>query len=223
VTALVGDNGAGKSTLVKIICGADEPDDGEMLLDGRSVFFQDPSDARRAGIETVYQDLSIAPDLDVATNLFLGRESIKPGVGRLLRIVDRKRMRREARQAVDDLHIRVPSLETRVRYLSGGQRQGVAVARAVMWARKVTIMDEPTAALGVEQTQMVLNLIKRVRNKGIAVLVVSHSLPDVFAVADTIAVLRHGSKVADLNPQTTNMDEVVSFMTGALGSSPWQT
>jgi len=215
VTALVGDNGAGKSTMVKILAGADTPDDGDLVLNGQPVAFRDPTDARSAGIECVYQDLAIAPDLNVVQNLYLGREVTRSGVLGVLGLLDRQRMRVTVREALGDLAIEIPSVETEMRYLSGGQRQAVAVARSVMWASRVVILDEPTAALGITEREAVLNLIARVKDRGLAVLLVSHSLPEVFQIADHIVVLRHGAKVAQLQVSETSMDEVVGYMTGA--------
>jgi simple sugar transport system ATP-binding protein len=219
VTALVGDNGAGKSTLVKIICGVHSPEEGEILLDGKPVKFFSPEDARKAGIEAVYQDLAIAPHLNVFANFYLGRELRRGGLPGLLRVQDRREMLKRTRKALDELHIEIPSLAHPVTVLSGGQRQAVAVARAVTWARAMVIMDEPTAALGVSQTEAVLELIRKVRDTGRTVLMITHSLPEVFAVADHIAVLRRGEIAAVLEPEGTTMEEIVGYMTGALVKS----
>jgi len=219
VTALVGDNGAGKSTLLKILAGSEVPDDGEIILEGKKVQLASPMVARNLGIEAVYQDLAIAPDLDATLNLFLGRESLVKGIGGVFKILDRNEMVKRANEVFKDLGIKLASLTIPTRYLSGGQKQAVAVARGVLWVQKVILMDEPTAALGVHETRMVLDLIKRVKEKGIAVLMVSHSMPDVFAVADEIIVLRHGRKVAKVDPNKTSVDEIVSLMTGAVESA----
>lgn len=212
VTALVGDNGAGKSTLVKLISGVIAPDAGQVLLEGEEVSFSGPLEARARGIESIYQDLAVVPDLDVVANLFLGRESIggRLSLGRLCRNV----MQERAVEAMSELQIDIPSLAAPLRYLSGGQRQAVAVARGVMWAQKVIVFDEPTAALSVSGRDTVLRLIKHVKSKRLAVLVVSHSLPEVFEIADSIAVLRHGQLVGMLDAETTDGNEVVALMTG---------
>jgi simple sugar transport system ATP-binding protein len=212
VTALVGDNGAGKSTLVKIISGVLRPDSGHVMLEGNEVDFRGPLEARARGIESVYQDLALVPDLDVVANLFLGRELVNGALS--LRRLRRKEMRERSRSAMAELGIDFPSIAAPLRYLSGGQRQAVAVARGVMWAEKVVLFDEPTAALGVAGRGTVLRLIKQVRSKGLAVLMVSHSLPEVFESADSIVVLRHGRRVATLDASRTNGNEVVALMTG---------
>ncbi|GAA4611454.1 ATP-binding cassette domain-containing protein [Actinoallomurus liliacearum] len=213
VVALIGDNGAGKSTLVKTLSGALRPDAGEILLDGRPVEFAGPVDAQRRGIETVYQDLALAHDLDAAANLFLGREVTRFPP---LHLLDRGVMRRRAAEAFDELGIRLPDMSAPVRQLSGGQRQCVAVARAVAWASKVVFMDEPTAALGVVQRGQVLDLIRRVRDRGVTVVLISHNMPEVLAVADRVEVLRLGRRVARLTAADTTVEELVSAMTGGL-------
>ncbi len=220
ITALVGDNGAGKSTLSKIICGATYPDDGILLLDEHPVWFDSPFDARRAGIEAVYQDLALAPDLDVATNLYLGREVKRPGLAGMCRWVDRKTMTAKSEAILEQLGIKVPSVRTPVGSLSGGQRQAVAIGRAVMWASTMVVLDEPTAALSVSGRAAVLDVIRRVRAAGIAVLLVSHSLPEVFEIADRIVVMRHGAKVAERPVGATTHEEVLGLMTGALHGEP---
>ena len=220
ILAVIGDNGAGKSTLIKVLSGAVTPDEGEVWLEGERVHFRSPVDARRAGIETAYQDLALAPALDVATNLFLGRELRRPGVlGSVLRIVDRAEMRRRAQRQMADLRIALPSVAEPVEGLSGGQRQGVAVARAAAWARKVVIMDEPTAALGVKESAMVLQLIRDVRERGLAVILISHDMPHVFEVADRIHIQRLGRRAAVVTPKTHSMAAAVAIMTGALAGS----
>jgi fructose transport system ATP-binding protein len=216
VLAVIGDNGAGKSTLIKVLSGALVPDEGELRLDGEPVHFRSPLDARRAGIETVYQDLAVAPALDIAQNLFLGRELRRRGpLGSIFRMLDKRGMRRQAGQALAELKIGVQSLRAAVEDLSGGQRQGVAVARAAAWGRRVVIMDEPTAALGVKETGQVVDLIKRVRERGLPVILISHDMPHVFELADRIQIMRLGKRVAVVTPQTHSMPEAVAIMTGA--------
>ncbi len=217
VLAVIGDNGAGKSTLIKALTGAIQPDEGEILLDGRRVHFRTPLDARRHGIETVYQDLAVAPALDIASNLFLGREQRRKGpLGTVLRMLDKPAMRRRAAQQMAELKIGLRSLTQAVENLSGGQRQGVAVARAAAWAQHVVIMDEPTAALGVKESGQVLDLIRRVRDRGLPVVLISHNMPHVFEIADRIHVQRLGRRVAVVKPDEHSMSEVVAIMTGAI-------
>ena len=216
ILAIIGDNGAGKSTLIKALSGAVQPDEGEIRLDGELVHFRSPRDARRAGIETVYQDLAVAPALDIAANIFLGRETRRPGpMGSVLRMLDKSAMRREAARNFAELKIGVQSITQPVENLSGGQRQGVAVARAATWARRLVIMDEPTAALGVKETGQVLDLIRRVRERGLPVILISHDMPHVFELADRISIMRLGRRVAVVTPQTHSMSEAVAIMTGA--------
>ncbi|MCF6468774.1 sugar ABC transporter ATP-binding protein [Nonomuraea sp. MG754425] len=217
VLAVIGDNGAGKTSLIKALTGALQPDAGEIRLDGRPVRFRDPLDARRHGIETVYQDLAIAASLDIAANMFLGRELRRPGVlGKVFRMLDKKRMRAESARHMAELGIVLRSLTQPVESLSGGQRQGVAVARAVAWARHVVVMDEPTAALGVKESAQVLDLIRQVRDRGTPVVLISHNMPHVVEIADRVHVQRLGRRVAELNPREHSMAEVVAIMTGAL-------
>jgi fructose transport system ATP-binding protein len=215
VAAIVGDNGAGKSTLIKILSGALTPDRGELVLDGTPVRFSSPQDARDHGIETVYQDLALAPALDVASNLFLGREARLPGFLGRLGFLDDRLMRERARREIDDLHVGLSSVQQPVFTLSGGQRQAIAVARATAWGKRIVIMDEPTAALGVRESAMVLNLIKRIKSSGIAVIMISHSMPEVFEVADRITILRLGRTVRQMRRDESSMTDVVAFMTGA--------
>ena len=216
ILAIIGDNGAGKSTLIKALSGALQPDEGEIRLDGEPAHFRSPGDARRAGIETVYQDLAVAPALDIATNIFLGRERRRRGpLGRVLRMLDKGAMRKEAARHFAELQIGVQSIAQAVENLSGGQRQGVAVARAATWARRLVIMDEPTAALGVKETRQVLDLIRRVRERGLPVILISHDMPHVFELADRIQIMRLGRRVAIVTPQTHTMPEAVAIMTGA--------
>ncbi|MGH8793498.1 MAG: ATP-binding cassette domain-containing protein [Stackebrandtia sp.] len=217
VLAVIGDNGAGKSTLIKALSGAITPDAGQISLDGQPVRFKGPADARSHGIETVYQDLALAPALDIATNMFMGRELRRRGpLGSVLRLLDKKRMRSEAARHMSELQIGLQSLAVAVEDLSGGQRQGVAVARAAAWAEHVVIMDEPTAALGVRESAQVLDLIGRVRDRGLAVVLISHNMPHVFEIADRIHVQRLGKRVAVVGKEDHSMSEVVAIMTGAL-------
>jgi simple sugar transport system ATP-binding protein len=213
VVALIGDNGAGKSTLVKTLSGAIRPDGGQILVEGRPVQMNSPLDARRYGIETVYQDLALAPDLDAAANLHLGRElyRFKP-----LHVLNRSEMRRRAVAAFADLGVELPDVSAPVVTLSGGQRQSVAVARAVAYASKIIFMDEPTAALGVVQRERVLDNIRRVRDRGISVVLISHNMPEVLAVSDRIEVLRMGHRVARFKAPETSVEQLVGAMTGAL-------
>ena len=216
ILALVGDNGAGKSTLIKILSGAYLPDEGEILMDGQPVHIRNPQDARRLGIETVYQDLALAPALDIASNLFLGREERLPGpFGSIFRRLDKAKMRKEAAEHMASLKIGLRSMRQPVENLSGGQRQGVAVARAVSWGKRVVIMDEPTAALGVKESGMVLELIRNVKARGVPVILISHNLPHVFEVADRIQVMRLGRRAGIVRPGEQTMDDVVAMMTGA--------
>ena len=217
ILAVIGDNGAGKSTLIKALSGAIVPDEGEILLDGEKVNFRTPHDAREAGIETVYQDLAVAPALDIAENLFLGREKRRGGIlGSWFRMIDHKAMREEAVKQMKALQIGIRSMNQAVETLSGGQRQGVAVARSAAWARKLVIMDEPTAALGVRESGQVLELIRRVRDSGLPVILISHNMPHVFEIADRIHIHRLGKRVAVVDPKERSMHDVVGIMTGAV-------
>ncbi|MDQ0841094.1 ATP-binding cassette domain-containing protein [Streptomyces sp. V1I6] len=217
VLAVIGDNGAGKTSLIKALTGAIVPDEGEIRLGGKPMRFSGPQSAREHGIETVYQDLAVAPSMDIASNMFLGRELRRPGVlGSAFRLLDKKRMREEAAAHMADLKIGLRSLTQAVETLSGGQRQAVAVARAVAWAKSVVVMDEPTAALGVRESGQVLDLIRRVRDKGMPVVLISHNMPHVFEIADRIHVHRLGRREALIKPSDHSMAEVVAIMTGAL-------
>jgi fructose transport system ATP-binding protein len=217
ILAVIGDNGAGKTTLIKCLSGAIEPDEGEIQLDSRPVQFKSPLEARAAGIETVYQTLAVSPALDIASNLFLGREPRRKDLfGRLFRTLDRKQMRDAARRHMNELGIlTIQNIGQQVETLSGGQRQGVAVARAAAFAGRVVIMDEPTAALGVKESAKVLELIVRVRDSGLPVILISHNMPHVFEVADRIHVQRLGRRAAVVSPKTHSMSEAVAIMTGA--------
>jgi simple sugar transport system ATP-binding protein len=216
VMALVGDNGAGKSTLVKVLAGVLRPDAGEIVLEAAPVTFSSPLEARRLGIEVVYQDLALAPDLDPSANLYLGRERLRRGLLGRLGFLDNAAMRREAVAQFERLGVLIPDLTAPVGQLSGGQRQGIAVGRAVAWASKVLFLDEPSSALGVVQKRHVLELIGRVRSHGIAVALISHNLPEVLEIADRIEVLRLGERVARFERGRVTMEEIVAAMTGAL-------
>jgi D-xylose transport system ATP-binding protein len=215
VIGLVGDNGAGKSTLVKVISGTYQSDEGQYIFDGREVSVNSPRDATDLGIQTVYQDLALCDNLDVVANLYLGREemqSVLPG----LQGIDETNMEKHAVSFIRELHVRLPSVRSKIATLSGGQRQSVAVARAVMWNSKVVLLDEPTAALGVEQTHQVKELILRLREQGLGVVVISHNLVDVFDVSDRIIVLRLGRRVATFQTHVSNPEQVVAAITGAV-------
>jgi len=214
VVGLVGDNGAGKSTLIKLISGVYRPDGGQILLDGRPVSFTSPLEARQLGIETIYQDLALCENLDAAANVFLGREPVRRTLG-VFKNLDRDYMLRESRQVLAQLDIRIPDLRRPIRELSGGQRQAVAITRAVYWNARLMIMDEPTAALGVPEQRKVLALVRTLRDRGVPVILISHNLQDVFAVADRIVVMRRGRKVAERPASATTSDEIVSLMVGA--------
>jgi simple sugar transport system ATP-binding protein len=216
VVALVGDNGAGKSTLVKTMVGVHPPDEGEILFEGKPVAVTTPHEARDLGIETVYQDLALAAEVDPAANMFLGREILRPGLLGRLGFLDKPAMRRRSDEAFRALGVRIQDTRAGVANMSGGQRQGIAICRAVTWASKIVFMDEPTAALGVVQTRNVLDHIRRVREHGLSVVLISHNMPEVFEVADRIEVLRLGERVASLRPAEVSMEDVVAAMTGAL-------
>lgn len=215
VVALIGDNGAGKSTLVKALSGNLSLDSGQIFFDGKSVTFSSPKKASSLGIETVFQDLALAPHLSPIQNMFLGREIMRKGVAGHLGFMDAKKMRRESRTAFEELGATVQNLSTPVGTMSGGQRQAVAIVRAVAWANRVIFLDEPTAALGVRQTRNVLDTIRRVRDRGVGVVLISHSMPDVRAVADRIQVLRLGKRVETFANSETTVEELVGAMTGA--------
>jgi fructose transport system ATP-binding protein len=216
ILAVIGDNGAGKSTLIKVLAGALIPDAGEVYLNGERVHFHSPIDARRHGIETVYQDLAVAPELNIVENIFLGREVRRKGVlGSVLRMLDKRQMQQEAVGYMEELKIGIQSMTQRVGTLSGGQRQAVAVARSAAFARNVVIMDEPTAALGVKESGMVVELIREVRDRGLPVILISHNMPQVFALADRIHIQRLGRRIAVVTPDTCSMSDAVAIMTGA--------
>jgi ABC-type sugar transport system ATPase subunit len=215
VVGLVGDNGAGKSTFIKMIAGVHHPDDGEISFNGHKVAFSGPRAARDMGIETIYQDLALAENLDVGSNIFLGREIKNRYLGGLVHTVNRPKMRDESAQILSRLDIRIPSLAQQIRNLSGGQRQAVAIARTIYWNAKMVIMDEPTAALGVAQQHEVLTLVRTLCDQGVPVIIISHNMQDVFAVADRIVVMRRGKKVGERLSKKTTPDEIVSLMVGA--------
>jgi D-xylose transport system ATP-binding protein len=215
VTALLGDNGAGKSTLIKCIAGTHVPDGGQILLNGQPQQFRTPSDATRAGIETVYQDLALCDNLDVVANLFLGRETVRTVVPGLIRSINEESMEQRAREALSVLRINIPSVRSLVAQLSGGQRQSIAVAKAVLWSPQVVILDEPTAALGVAQTRQVLDLVLRLRERGLAVVIITHNMQNVFEVADRASVMRLGRRVAKFDIKASTPDDVVAAITGA--------
>jgi fructose transport system ATP-binding protein len=227
VMGVIGDNGAGKSTLIKCLAGAETPNRGEILLEGERVHFTSPLDARAAGIETVYQHLAVCPALDIATNIYLGRERRRPGIlGSVFRMLDHGAMRRDAERLLSELGLlTIQNIRQAVETLSGGQRQGVAVARAAAFGSRVLIMDEPTAALGVREGGRVLQLIRDVRDRGLPVILISHDIPHLFEVADRVHIQRLGRRVAVISPRTHSMTDAVAIMTGAvspadLGLSP---
>jgi fructose transport system ATP-binding protein len=217
ILAVIGDNGAGKSTLIKALCGAVIPDEGEIRLDGKPVQFTNPMQARDAGIETVYQNLALSPALSIADNMFMGREIRKPGVmGSVLRMLDRAAMEKIARDKLTELGLMtIQNIGQAVETLSGGQRQGVAVARAAAFGSKVVIMDEPTAALGVKESRRVLELIQDVKKRGLPIILISHNMPHVFEVADRIHIHRLGKRLCVIDPKEYTMSDAVAFMTGA--------
>ena len=222
VLAVIGDNGAGKSTLIKAICGAVQPDEGEIKLDGKVLHFKSPMEAREAGIETVYQNLALSPALSITDNMFLGREIRKPGaLGSLFRMLDRGAMEKRAREKLTELGLMtIQNISQAVETLSGGQRQGVAVARAAAFGSKVVIMDEPTAALGVKESRRVLELIQDVKRRGLPIVLISHNMPHVFEVADRIHIHRLGRRLCTINPKDYTMSDAVAFMTGAKEPPP---
>jgi D-xylose transport system ATP-binding protein len=216
VVGLVGDNGAGKSTLVKIIAGAYHPDAGQYLFEGQEFPVNNPRQATNLGIQTVYQDLALCDNLDVVANLYLGREETQPVIPILFDSIDEATMEQRALRFLKDLRVSIPSVRSRIATLSGGQRQSVAVARAAMWNSKVVLLDEPTAALGLEQTRQVKELILRLRDQGLGIVVISHNLVDIFDVSDRIIVLRLGKRVATFKTHVSNPEQVVSAITGAV-------
>ncbi|HET6413171.1 MAG TPA: ATP-binding cassette domain-containing protein [Anaeromyxobacter sp.] len=212
--ALLGDNGAGKSTLIKMVSGVYQPDGGQIFLEGRPVHIASPMDALAAGIETIYQDLALAENLDVGANIFLGRERMKRRFG-ILRVLDDGWMGSEAAKVLERLDIHIPSLRSTIRTLSGGQRQAVAISRSIYWKAKILIMDEPTAALGIAEQRKVLNLVRTLKDQGLGIIIISHQMYDVFEVADRLAVLRRGVKVGERLIKETTPDEVVGLIVGS--------
>ncbi len=215
VVGLVGDNGAGKSTVIKCVSGVYHFDEGEIQFEGKPVHFNRPLDARGAGIETIYQDLALAGNLHVPANIFLGREMKKRYLGGLVKTLDEATMAEESRQVLETLEIRIPRLTAQIDKLSGGQRQAVAIARAVYWNARLMIMDEPTNNLGVPEQRKVLDIIRKLRDQNVPVVLITHTLPDVFAVTDRIIIMHRGRKVADKPTQSTDSTEVVEYMVGA--------
>jgi ABC-type sugar transport system ATPase subunit len=215
VVGLLGDNGAGKSTLIKCVSGVYHPEEGEIAFDGKPAVFATPMDARRAGIETIYQDLALANNLDVSANIFLGREVKKRRFGGLVQTLDDRHMLDQSRNTLDSLQIRFAALVEPIENLSGGQRQAVAIARAVYWDAKLMIMDEPTNNLGVPEQHKVLELIRTLRERGVPVILITHILPDAFAVTDRVIVMHRGRKVAEKATAHTNAEELVQYMVGA--------
>jgi ABC-type sugar transport system ATPase subunit len=220
IVGLVGDNGAGKSTLVKTIAGAQRPDEGVIFVSGEEVELGSPSEARERGIETVYQDLALAPDLSVWANLFLGREHYVRGPGRLVGWMNKRVMRQRAQAELARLQIPIPDVDVVVDELSGGQRQAVAVARSIAWGKRLVMMDEPTASLGVEEQEKVAELVRRLAEHQLAVLFVSHNLAQVFELARRIVVLRQGRRVAVRSREKTTREEIVGLITGAIDGDP---
>jgi simple sugar transport system ATP-binding protein len=213
VLGLLGDNGAGKSTLMKVVSGAYTPDRGSYQLDGREVRFTSPRDARRERLEMVYQDLSLCDTLDVARNLFLGREPVRSVLG--LQLLDHSRLHQEAEMMLERLHVRVPSTRVTVKNLSGGQRQAIAISRAVAFNPKVLILDEPTAALAVREVNEVLDLIRRLRAEGVSIILISHRLQDVMAVCDRLVFMYDGQNVAERRTSETTLEEVIQLIVQA--------
>jgi len=214
IVAVLGDNGAGKSTLIKMISGVHQPDGGQIFVEGKEVNIHSPMDALSMGIETIYQDLALAENMNVYSNIFLGREKTRKAWG-LFDVLDSKFMYEESMGVLKKLNIKIPSLRNNVRTLSGGQRQAVAISRSIYWNAQFLIMDEPTAALGVAQQHQVLELVKSLKDHGLGIIIISHQMHDVFAVADRIIVMRRGEKVGDLLKKDTNPDEVVNLIVGS--------
>jgi len=214
VVAILGDNGAGKSTLIKMISGVHKPDEGTILLDGKPMRLESPMDALANGIETIYQDLALAENLNVSSNIFLGREKTKRSMG-VFNVLDHEYMLKESKSVLDRLEIEIPSLKNTIRTLSGGQRQAVAISRSIYWQAKVLIMDEPTAALGIAEQKKVLDLVKSLKTQGIGIIIISHQMYDVFEVADRIMVMRRGQNVATRLVSETTADEIVGLIVGS--------
>ncbi len=216
IVGLVGDNGAGKSTLIKILSGNFPPDYGNIYFQGESIKFSNPLDARKVGIETVYQDLSICDNLDASSNLFIGREIFKKMLG--LGVLNISEMKKRTKKILSEVGIKIPSVDEKVQYMSGGQRQAISLARFIAWGEKLILLDEPTAALGVRETRKVLDLIKRTKEerKEASIILISHNLQQVFEIVDRILVLRHGQIIGIRTTAETNTDEIVSLITGAI-------
>jgi len=215
VVGLLGDNGAGKSTLIKVISGVYHADSGEIFFEGKPIRINNPMEALKIGIETIYQDLALAENLNVYSNIFLGREKLKKYLG-LVKVLDHEYMNNEAKKVLNRLEIEVPSLKNKIRTLSGGQRQAVAISRSIYWDAKFLIMDEPTAALGVVEQKKVLDLVKTLSSQGVPIIVISHQLHDVFSVADRLVIMRRGKKIAERITEHTTPDEVVGLIVGTL-------
>jgi ABC-type sugar transport system ATPase subunit len=214
VVGLLGDNGAGKSTLIKMISGVYHPDEGQILFQGREIRMASPADALQLGIETLYQDLALAENLDVFSNIFMGREKTKRFLG-VIPVLDHQHMHDESKKVLDRLEIEIPSLRNLIKTLSGGQRQAVAIGRSIYWNAKLLIMDEPTAALGVAEQRKVLDLVRVLRSQDIPIIIISHQMYDIFSVTDRLIVMRRGKKVAERITKQTNTEEVVGLITGA--------
>lgn len=215
IMALVGDNGAGKSTVVNILSGVHTADSGDIIVDGAKVVFQHPQDAAHLGIETVYQDLALCDNLDVAANLFLGRELRAPARGPLAHFLANRKMAKDAEKVLADLKVTLPSLNVPIAALSGGQRQAVAVGRAILWGSRVVILDEPTAALGVQQTANVYELVRQLKGRGVSVILITHNMVDVFELADRITVIRLGQRAGVFDPRSASSADVVAAITGS--------
>ncbi len=214
VVGLLGDNGAGKSTLIKMVSGVYHPDEGQIFFQDKEVKIGSPMDALELGIETLYQDLALAENLDAYSNIFLGREKTKPFLG-FIKVLDHESMREESKKVLDRLEIEIPSLHSQIKTLSGGQRQAVAISRSIYWNAKLLIMDEPTAALGVHEQRKVLDLVRLLRSQNIPIIIISHQLYDIFSVTDRLVIMRRGKKVAERTTKDTNPDEVVGLITGS--------
>lgn len=214
VVGLLGDNGAGKSTLIKVISGVHPPEAGKIFFEGKQISINNPMDALSLGIETIYQDLALAENLNVSSNIFLGREPQKKILG-VIRVLDHDHMMKESRKVLERLQIEIPSLRNRIKMLSGGQRQAVAISRSIYWNARFLIMDEPTAALGIAEQKKVLDLVGRLRSHGIGILIISHQMHDVFSVTDRLIIMRRGKKVAERYTKETTPDEVVSLIVGS--------
>jgi ABC-type sugar transport system ATPase subunit len=214
VVGLLGDNGAGKSTLIKMVSGVYHPEEGQIFFQGKEVRMASPADALELGIETLYQDLALAENLDVFSNIFMGREKTKPFLG-LIPVLDHETMHDESKKVLDRLEIEIPSLRNLIKTLSGGQRQAVAIGRSIYWNAKLLIMDEPTAALGVAEQRKVLDLVRLLRSQNIPIIIISHQMYDIFSVTDRLVVMRRGKKVAERITKQTNTDEVIGLITGS--------